>query len=250
MAAKSITKKQSKTRVVKVVEVDENVPEETPTVPSSETVGELEEVVNIAEKKSVSVLPPQLSKNEPTPTPERFNVKEYIKEKAYGIGSSEEEMVPLERSNRKLYFISLFLTIIILSATIAIFLLRVKKVKVEGEITQVVVATSEPIQTIVPDAEEDKDTGLKREEIRLEILNASGISGLAGKTATTFEGLGYKDIKTGNTIVTSGNKIYLNEDMKEKFEVLMEDVEDELEISSVAGEITSEAIDARIILGQ
>lgn len=42
------------------------------------------------------------------------------------------------------------------------------------------------------------ESNIKREEIKLQVLNGSGVSGLAGKAKTYLEGLGYLSVQTGN----------------------------------------------------
>ena len=57
-------------------------------------------------------------------------------------------------------------------------------------------ATVEP--AIEPTPTASPSSSLKREQIKLQVLNGSGISGFAGKAKTYLEGLGYKDVMTGN----------------------------------------------------
>ena len=65
------------------------------------------------------------------------------------------------------------------------------------------VATPSPVATI-PSSEASATatptpvTESKRSEIKLQILNGSGVSGLAGKAKTYLEGLGYKNVVAGN----------------------------------------------------
>ena len=63
----------------------------------------------------------------------------------------------------------------------------------EVEATPTPVATSTPVSSPTP-----VTTDLKRSDVKLQVLNGSGVSGLAGKVKTYLEGLGYKDVATGN----------------------------------------------------
>ena len=65
-----------------------------------------------------------------------------------------------------------------------------------------------------------------------------------------FSDLGYNVVKIGNSAVTEGNKVYLQADLEDKVDVLMEDLEKELDIASMSGVIEGEEINARIILGK
>lgn len=92
---------------------------------------------------------------------------------------------------------------------------------------------------------------LERNEISLEILNGSGVAGLAAETMVAFEGLGYEEISVGNAETVSGNELYVRSGYEDKIEVLMDDVLDELEIATISGELEDDGeIIARIVLGE
>lgn len=58
------------------------------------------------------------------------------------------------------------------------------------------VASTEPEVKMTPSPEPKSD--LKKDTVKIQILNGSGVSGAAGKVKTLLEGLGYKNIDTGN----------------------------------------------------
>lgn len=68
--------------------------------------------------------------------------------------------------------------------------------KINVEPSPTAEATIELNATVVPTA--TPVSSVKRDTIKLQILNGSGVSGLAGKAKTYLEGLGYKDVQTGN----------------------------------------------------
>ncbi len=77
------------------------------------------------------------------------------------------------------------------------------------------VETPTPIQS-GPTA--SPSSSLKREEIKLQVLNGSGISGFAGKAKTYLEELGYKDVMTGNAATSDfTNTIISVKDSKKEF---------------------------------
>jgi len=91
---------------------------------------------------------------------------------------------------------------------------------------------------------------LERNEISLEILNGSGVAGLAAETMVAFESLGYEEISVGNAEAVLGNELYVRSGYEDKIEVLMDDVLDELEIATISGELEDDGeIIARIVLG-
>lgn len=58
------------------------------------------------------------------------------------------------------------------------------------------VPSIEPVVTSTPVA--SPSSTIKREDLKVQVLNGSGISGEAGKAKTLLEGLGYKNVDTGN----------------------------------------------------
>lgn len=61
-------------------------------------------------------------------------------------------------------------------------------------------ATSTPEATVAPveASPEPTDTTLKREDLKIQVLNGSGVAGAAGKAKAVLEGLGYKNVEAGN----------------------------------------------------
>ncbi len=64
------------------------------------------------------------------------------------------------------------------------------------EATTTPVPTVEPVETVTPKPE--AKTEVKRETIKVQVLNGSGTAGLAGKAKTYLEGLGYVGVVAGN----------------------------------------------------
>lgn len=106
-------------------------------------------------------------------------------------------------------------------------------------------------EPVVEDEVEITETEqLERDEISLEILNGSGVAGLAAETMVAFESLGYEEISVGNAEAVLGNELYVRSGYEDKIEVLMDDVLDELEIATISGELEDDGeIIARIVLG-
>lgn len=175
------------------------------------------------------------------------NVPEVAKEQNLNEKTEEvfvekpaSEDVPLEKTNRKLLVVGtiIFIIISLLSTGVYYFTTRVKSTK---EIVSKVEPVKESVKEIVQ---------LRREEITLEVLNGSGISGLAGKTADKFKTLGYQIIKTGNTEDSLVNHLLVNDSVKDKVNILLQDLLSELKISSISGPLTDSTAAARIVLGK
>lgn len=199
----------------------------------------------VAKKKTVL----KEKKEEEIKTPEVEN-KIVVEEVAPAEESAENEApleieVPLEKTNKKLFTAGLIVVLFIFGITGWVFYLtnRYAEKTTQEEITLEEGTTEEPTATPAP-------TQLEREEITLEILNGSGVAGAAGDATEIFEALGYEVVETGNADDTVGNEIYVNPEFEELIEVLLEDVEDELDISSISGELDDSDASARIILGE
>lgn len=167
--------------------------------------------------------------------------------------SSEDFKVPLELSNKRIYFVFFFSLIFVISSTFVIFFLRSKQPseaveEVAVEVQEDGQATTEQAET--EEKEEEAPSPLERDEIKLEILNGSGKAGKAGETKAVFEALGYEDVEVGNSDQVVGNQLYINPDYDGRLEFLIIDAEENLDIASIAGELSGESIFARIILGK
>lgn len=90
--------------------------------------------------------------------------------------------------------------------------------------------TPSPIATVVPSVEPSpvasSSASFKRETVKLQVLNGSGVSGLAGKAKTYLESLGYKDVITGNASVSNLTETTIS--VKESKKDLVENIRTDL----------------------
>ena len=159
--------------------------------------------------------------------------------------------IPLEKRNLQMYIAGIIIFIFVIISTIGIFYARTKQETISAD--EKGSGSDQVVATQTPEADTSagvKNKQLERNEISLEILNGSGISGEAGRIAGVFEKLGYVIKKTGNTEPTKGNKLLVNQDMEAKLEILLGDVEKELDIASRSGYLRDSTVSARIILGK
>lgn len=93
---------------------------------------------------------------------------------------------------------------------------------------------------------------LNRAEWSFEVLNGSGVSGLAKKVADQLIELGYQVIKTGNADKQNYEKsqIFVKDSLKDKVDLVIADIKDIVKIASVAGAIEDSTASARIIIGK
>lgn len=110
-------------------------------------------------------------------------------------------------------------------------------------------AAQEPV--VEKEVEIAESEQLERSEISLEILNGSGVAGLAAETMASFEDLGYEEVRVGNVEAAAGNELYVKAGYEDRVDVLLDDVLAELEIATISGELEDDGeIVARIVLGQ
>lgn len=110
-------------------------------------------------------------------------------------------------------------------------------------------AAQEPV--VEEEVEIAESEQLERSEISLEILNGSGVAGLAAETMVAFEGLGYDEISVGNAETVPGSELYVRSGYEDRVDVLLDDVLAELEIATISGELEDDGeIVARIVLGR
>lgn len=106
---------------------------------------------------------------------------------------------------------------------------------------------------------EDKETPVastaptvKRDEIKVQVLNGSGVSGAAGKAKTLLEGLGYSGVDTGNASSSSfaSTEVAVKESAKEFLELVIKDLSKDYTATAAAKVLpTSSKYDIVITLG-
>jgi len=168
------------------------------------------------------------------------------------INTEGKEEIQLETKNKRMFTIGIAISILVFVATFGILYLRFQQTT-ESTAQIVVEDQPEAVETDTSEAETTESTDeieqLERGDITLQILNGSGVSGLAGTTSDTFENLGYSDIDTGNADDVEGNELYVDAEVKDLVEVLLGDVGDELNIEKITGDLEDSDFSARIILG-
>jgi hypothetical protein len=156
-------------------------------------------------------------------------------------------------SNGKKYFLIALIVIFALALVAgAVFVSRnsiKKETKIEEKAPETLVLTPTPIGT----KEASPAAELKREDLKIKILNGSGVAGEAKKAKDLLEDLGYKDIKIGNANSYGYTKveISLKEEREDYFKLLSEDLSEEYTVLKTM-EVLDEAedFDAVIILGK
>lgn len=120
--------------------------------------------------------------------------------------------------------------------------------KGESEEEKIIEETPSPTTTSTPLSE----TEFNRSEWSFEVLNGSGVSGLAKKIADELESLGYKIIKVGNADKSDYEKtqIFVRDNLKDQVDKVIADIGDIIKIASVAGGLEDSTASAQIIIGK
>ena len=159
----------------------------------------------------------------------------------------EEEIGSQKKAVRGVFGMGIVVFLVIFGITGWAFYLKTVWLPKETVGEVVVEASPEPVASPSPLSTPKPEN---REEIVLDVLNGSGVTGLAGKTAAIFEDLGYEIGVVGNADSVDENELYVKEDKLDVLGNLYEDVLKELNIASPAGYLDSnDKAMARIILG-
>ncbi len=127
-----------------------------------------------------------------------------------------------------------------------------KKFRVSSQVRNVIqptpVSSSAPVPTPAPTSQ----PVLNRSDWSFEILNGSGITGVAKQIADKIQTLGYPVVKTGNADKDNYSKtqILVKKSLQDRVELIIVDLKDIIKIASVAGELKDSTASARIIIGK
>jgi len=206
----------------------------------------------MTEKPAAPIAPAALKPAAPL----KYKVSSKLDEQsvASALASTDPQMdfsdeIPLETSNKRIYFLGLAILIFSFIATPGILYLKTKLPTASEESVKEVTTQETETEEKVSETE-SKVVALKRSEISLEVLNGSGIAGLAGKTAASFEELDYRIIKVGNFGEVDQTAIYINPEVEGKVELLLADMQKLLKTASISGELKNSTASARIVVGR
>lgn len=94
---------------------------------------------------------------------------------------------------------------------------------------------------------------LDRADLAVEILNGSGIAGLAGEASSYLEGLGYTDVKTGNagSYDYEQTEIAIKQEKQAYLSLLISDLEEEYSLAEKTSVLDADSdFDVVITLGK
>ncbi len=112
-------------------------------------------------------------------------------------------------------------------------------------------ASVEP--TVTSEATATPKSTFKRDGLKVQVLNGSGVSGAAGKAKTLLEGLGYVTVETGNASSSSFEmtEVAVKEASKDYLDLVIKDLSKEYEATAAAKVLpTSSKYDIVVTLGK
>ncbi len=116
------------------------------------------------------------------------------------------------------------------------------------------VPTVEPVvETPTPKASTTPSSAIKKEDLKIQVLNGSGVPGAAGEAKAFLEGLGYKNIEVGNAQSSNfeTTEVSIKEVKKDYLDVLVKDLSEEYEVNKKTGTVpASGKFDIIITLGK
>lgn len=159
----------------------------------------------------------------------------------------DDEKEEKEGLNRSLFFLGgvVFIMTIIIATVVGLILFntfnsKVAEVKKQADATPTQIPTPTTVQ-------------ISKEDITFEVLNGSGESGKAGKTADAIKALGYTAEKVGNADSKdySGFEVGFSKDIsQDEVKVIMADLKKEFINVKESGEIVPESTDVLVVVGK
>lgn len=191
--------------------------------------------------------PPAQSENPPTSQVADFsNIQSEEKKEEPAVETVQEVTIPVEKSHKKLFII--VAGVLIVGALFTGFFFFQKgstsqEEKVPATAPEVSLTPAPPAGGPAP--------AIDRSEWTLEVLNGSGITGAAGKTAEKLTSLGYTVVKIGNADNNDyeETQLLVTKSMLPNGNLLLEDIKKIIHVATISGELKNSTASARLILG-
>lgn len=160
------------------------------------------------------------------------------------VQMQSEELPEQEKRGKSLFVLGSIIAVVILAGVIVLSYLYIKNSEQKAVVAQ-------PTPTPTATVSQSPQPKLIKANFNFEILNASGVSGQAGKTQTIIEGLGYTVSSIGNANSReTETKLLLKSDLVDQKDLVLTDLQKTFPGIVYAGVFDSETATARIILGE
>ena len=185
--------------------------------------GESKKVVVVEEVEEV-----ESPKEETSNTPK---VKDVVAEEKSNNSNESVDLVEDEKPNYLWIIIPTALLVGALVGGLITYFSGIAKLSSDNN-TVAPVETSTP-ESVTSPTPKPKST-IKREEVKIQVLNGSGTSGLAGKAKTYLESLGYKDVAVGNAASSdfAETEIQIKDSIKDFLDTITTDLSKNYQVAS------------------
>jgi len=177
----------------------------------------------------------------------KLTEKEVISESS----TEAADLVKDEKANKKPFWIIFPVILLVGALAGGVFIYREGVKKTEKTEEQLAVVSPSPIPTETPEALPVAE--LKREDLKLQVLNGAGVAGTAAKAREFLEGLGYKEVAIGNadSFDYEETEVSIKEDKKDYLEMLTDDLSEEYTLSAQTPYVDKEnEFDAIVVIGK
>lgn len=165
------------------------------------------------------------------------------------ITANEPLFEPEEKSKKKLYIIVAIIIIGLAAVSVWIFM-NFNKNKGAAEKKPETTQSQQISAPVVTEVKEPEGT-FDRSKITLEILNGSGVAGVAKKVADSLSALEYQIVKVGNAQEnTQTSQIFVSADLEKFQSEFLKDLDGIVEEATISGKLEDSTASARIIIGK
>ncbi|KKR91004.1 MAG: hypothetical protein UU42_C0025G0001 [Candidatus Woesebacteria bacterium GW2011_GWA1_41_13b] len=135
--------------------------------------------------------------------------------------------------------VAFILGLVVGAVTMYLIKAQSSKLKTQSETT---VVSETPAPSAIPVSE------VKRADLKVQVLNGSGVAGAAAKAKEFLEGLGYVDVAAGNADGDfAETEIEIKDDKKSALEMLKKDLETDYTLSDTIG-VLDESSDYDVVI--
>ena len=154
---------------------------------------------------------------------------------------SVKENVPQKKDNGWVWMLVAFALGAVVGTVSGYMVAQVQESKVKTQ--NLTTVQTSPVPSASPAAAE-----VKRADLKVQVLNGSGVAGAAAKAKTFLEGLGYLDVATGNADGDfAETEVELREDKASASGMLTDDLKDEYTLAETVG-VLDESSDYDVVI--
>ena len=145
-----------------------------------------------------------------------------------------------------MFFAGVFVTLVVVGISGGLWWAQNNRVGLKS----VVVAPSPSPTAIAQATPTPPAAGWARESIKVDVLNASGVTGKASEIATQIQKLGYKKGETGNANTQTGSTVSFSQDTASLSAVIKEDLGSIISSLAISNDVVKGTGTIRVVIGK